>query len=339
MKNYDLLNISLVICTYNRAEILKITLPFLLKLKQPEKTKMEIIIIDNNSSDDTKSFVTQFIQENNSLTEIKYFFEGKQGVSHARNTGYEYAKGDYVCYLDDECILPEEWLNVAVNTIRDSNPAILGGPYYGRFLPGVTSSWCKESFGDSYILKHDLPNGPLHNKNVSEGNMIIRKDIFKKIGSFDVEYGMTGSKIAYGEGDEFQRRLREALTDEVVWYNPELFVWHLIRNEKISIFYLFREALIRGQSIAGFSQVKSLKSIIRSPILLLKNIFMAFFSALKKLFQSFKTEEHYLSILHKDYEDGTWRNIGIEWFRTKKLIRMILSTNSFGRGLINMVKK
>jgi len=326
MKNLRRLHISLVICTYNRAEILKITLPFLLKLKQPQEITMEIIVIDNNSSDETRSFVSKFIQENNSLVEIKYFFEGKQGVSNARNTGYQCAKGDYICYLDDECILPEEWLNVAVNTIRTSSPAILGGPYYGRFLPGVTSTWCKESFGDSYILDHDFPNGPLQTHNVSEGNMIIRKDIFNKIGSFDLNYGMTGSTIAYGEGDEFQRRLREKLPDEIIWYNPELFVWHLIRNEKISIGYRFKEALIRGESIAKFSKKRSSKVINYSPIMLLKYIFIASWSAFKKLIQSLQSKDHYFSILHKDYEDGTWRNIGIEWYRVKLLVKRIFGS-------------
>lgn len=319
MKKHSGMLISLVVCTFNRVEILKITLPHLLKLKIPKNVFLEIIVVDNNSTDQTKKYVLKFIQEN-SNHKIKYVFEKQQGVSYARNTGYQNAKGHYVGYLDDECILPEEWLEVAVSTLDASHPAVLGGPYYGKFLPGITSNWCKESFGDSYILEHNFPNAPLNNHNVSEGNMIIRRDIFNKIGPFNLDYGMTGSTVAYGEGDEFQRRLREKLPDEVIWYNPELFVWHLIRNEKISMLYRFKEAIIRGQSIARFSRQND-SIFYKSPLKLFRNIYKALYSAIKKLFQSFYSREHYFSILHNDYEDGTWRNIGIEWYRTKALIK------------------
>ena len=113
---------------------------------------------------------------------------------------------------------------------------------------------------------------------------------------------------------------------KIIWYNPELFVWHLIRNEKISIGYRFKEALIRGESIAKFSKKRSSKVINYSPIMLLKYIFIASWSAFKKLIQSLQSKDHYFSILHKDYEDGTWRNIGIEWYRVKLLVKRIFGS-------------
>ncbi len=70
--------ISLVICTYNRADILRATLPSVLTLVIPEGDQLELIMVDNNSKDDTASFIKEFIGNNSTSIEISYVFEGKQ---------------------------------------------------------------------------------------------------------------------------------------------------------------------------------------------------------------------------------------------------------------------
>jgi len=320
-------SISIIVCTYNRADILKITMPFYLALKIPKGVTLEFIIIDNNSKDETKDYIDGFIEKNKATINLQYFFEPKQGVSYARNTGYKHASGDYIGYLDDECILPEQWLEVAFNTIALNRPAFLGGPYYGRFLPDTTSAWCKESFGDGYIVEHNLPNGPMEGMYLSEGNMLVRRDVFDKIGLFDTELGMTGRTISYGEGPDFQRRFIEEHSNEIIWYNPHFFVWHLIRNEKISITYRFKEALIRGASAAELSKNSSWALLLISPFLLIFFILKASLSALRYFLISLYSKEHLFTLLHHDYKKKTWRDIGRAWYRTKllpnKLLRMM----------------
>jgi len=313
--------ITLVVCTYNRLDILKVTMPSYLSLRVPDDVTLDVVIIDNNSQDGTRGFVEDFIRKKKNTINIKYILEPKQGVSFARNTGYKNASGDYIGYLDDECVLPEQWLEVAVENILAEQPAFLGGPYFGKFLPKTTSSWCKESFGDSYMVEHNLPNAPLEGRYLSEGNMLVRKDIFQKVGLFDTELGMTGEKISYGEGPDFQQRFLTEYPNEVIWYNPKLFVWHLIRDEKISIVYRFKEALIRGASAAELAKGVSRELLLLSPLLLIYYVFYASLSATRYLVISIFSREHFYTLLHNDYQKKTWRDIGRAWYRSKLLFK------------------
>ena len=67
-----------------------------------------MIVVDNNSSDDTKDVVAGF--ENSSFCEIKYVFEGKQGLSRARNRGLAEAKYPLVAFTDDDCYVAKDWI-------------------------------------------------------------------------------------------------------------------------------------------------------------------------------------------------------------------------------------
>ncbi len=309
--------ISLIICTYNRADLLEITLPTYKTLAIPKGVQLELIIIDNNSNDRTREVVKTF--KNFFSFKLSYFFEPIQGLSHARNTGFKHAEGDYIAYIDDECTLPGSWLEVASKIINIESPAFLGGPYYGKFLFSNTHPWFKESFGDSYILQYNLPDGKMPNgRYLSGGNMIIRQDVFGKIGLFDTSLGMNGDVINYGEEQDFQKRLVDEHSNEVIWYCSELFVWHGIRTDKISISYLFKEALIRGAA-AQKGKDHSLKTLLFSPTLLIGAVFRAIFSFLIKLLESSFTQDHFFTLLYEDYRNSHWRDIGGLFEKVKRL--------------------
>lgn len=311
--------LSLVICTYNRADILKATLPSALALELPDGIELEILLVDNNSKDETSELVKKIIQKNASSIDMKYYFEDKQGLSFARNTGYGYAKGEYIIYTDDECILPKKWVVEAVKIIGKQSPAFLGGPYYGKYLPGSSSSWFKESYGDSYILQYDLPNGAMVNKYLSGGNLFIRRDVFEKIGLFDVELGMTGETISYGEEVDFQKRFIQKYPEEVIWYDQKVFLWHCIRNEKMKMLFLFKDALIRGASTSEL-QLPSRKQIKKSPLYLLYATFKAIRSFLGKFLLSILYKKKFFNLLYTDYKDTTWKDIGGAWYCFKLLL-------------------
>ena len=310
-----------MICTYNRADILEVTLLNYLELRVPKNISLEVVIVDNNSNDNTKEVIQQFVKEFSKLN-VSYIYDSHQGLSHARNTGYQQARGDYIAYIDDECILPSHWLELAVEYITFQQPAFLGGPYYGKFLPNVSSTWFKESFGDSYILQYDLPNGPMKNNYLSGGNFIIRRDVFDKIGLFNTSLGMSGETINYGEEQDFQKRLVTQFPKEVIYYISELFVWHCIRTEKISISYLFKEAIIRGEASAKTANLSFLDLLV-TPILLVASVLRAFLSFVIKLFQSFFVKEHFFTLLYQDYKSATWRDIGGLWYKTKRLFHLV----------------
>jgi glycosyltransferase involved in cell wall biosynthesis len=122
--------ISVVICTYNRADLLKIAIDSLLK-QSLDAAEFEILIIDNNSKDTTQRVGSAYAKNHKNVT---YFLEEKVGLSHARNRGYLEAKGNYVAYADDDCNLPIDWLLNAKNVILDNDFAVLGGPVYPFYV-------------------------------------------------------------------------------------------------------------------------------------------------------------------------------------------------------------
>jgi len=87
---------------------------------------------------------------------------------------------------------------------------------------------------------------------------------------------------------------------------------------KMKIPFLFKDALIRGKSSAELQSLTKDKIRI-APFHLVYFVFKAVSSAFKKLIQSFLKKEHYFLLLYSDYKDGTWRDIGGAWFKTKKL--------------------
>lgn len=125
------LTISVVIITYNRAQMLRNTLASMtLQIRLPD----EVLVIDNNSKDDTKDVTASFRDKLN----IHYVFEGKQGVSFARNAGIVNSTGDIIAFLDDDCVAQKEWLHyLEIPFLRDPSIGIVGGEILAQRVKGT----------------------------------------------------------------------------------------------------------------------------------------------------------------------------------------------------------
>jgi glucosyl-dolichyl phosphate glucuronosyltransferase len=230
---------SVVICTYNRAALLSTAIDTLVK-QSLDSSLYEIIVVDNNSTDNTKDVVLSYGEK------VKYFLEKKVGLSHARNRGYEEAKGDYVGYTDDDCELPVHWLSTMYEVTQSVGPAMTGGPVYPFYLPDTKPNWYK----DEYMLKEygQIARPLLKGEYLIGCNFFVRKDLFEKIGEFHVDYGMTGKKIGYAEETELQERMRSIAPGEIIYYNPLLFVKHLVRPEQMTMSWIIRSFYSKGRN-------------------------------------------------------------------------------------------
>ena len=114
------LDFSVVVCTYNRSKTLTRCLQNLVAVDYPP-SRHEVIVIDNNSIDETCRVVAGF-------PSIKYFFEGAQGLSPARDKGWREARGRYVAFVDDELIVPADWLRTRRGSFAISRPRFLAAP-------------------------------------------------------------------------------------------------------------------------------------------------------------------------------------------------------------------
>jgi glycosyltransferase involved in cell wall biosynthesis len=236
----DRILFSIVICTYNRAKYLKTVLESV-RGQEIASDLFETIIVDNNSTDNTPAIAKEFIQTHPLAF---YVHETKQGLAYARNRGWQEASGQYIVYTDDDCRLPEDWLFKAANIIKKERYELFGGPYF-PYYENQKPSWYKDTYGSSTKWLPSEP-GLLKKNYLTGGNMFVRKDILETHGGFPVNFGMRGNSLGYGEDTHFQRLLSEKDTRIRIHYDPDLFVYHLVSENKLTPFWTLKRQIKQG---------------------------------------------------------------------------------------------
>ncbi len=117
--------LSIIICTYNRADYLRDTLLSVLDT-EAEPAKFEVLIIDNNSSDETEA-VTQHFIDSYSQFSVRYIKETSQGLSHARNRGIAEAAGQVLLFLDDDISAHPSFIPAWISFFQNHPQAAGGG--------------------------------------------------------------------------------------------------------------------------------------------------------------------------------------------------------------------
>src|SRR4051794_25108925 len=145
--------ISAVICTYNRERYLPTALASF-KSQTINKEFFEIIIVDNNSNDNTANISKNFITENPSLN-IKYFFEPKKGLSFARNRGLSEADSPVISYVDDDAILSPGYLEKMMRFFsQHQEVAGVGGKVIPQYEDGAEPAWMNK-YLEGFVGKVD----------------------------------------------------------------------------------------------------------------------------------------------------------------------------------------
>jgi glycosyltransferase involved in cell wall biosynthesis len=130
------LNVSVVICTYNRCDSLRRTLDRFCRMKVPADLQWELIVVDNNSTDTTRSVCDELAGR----LPLRYVFEPRQGQSSARNRGIQEAAGDLVAFTDDDVDVSQDWIaQLHQAAVRHPEAGFFGGriiPRWERPPPG-----------------------------------------------------------------------------------------------------------------------------------------------------------------------------------------------------------
>ena len=223
--------ISIVLCTYNNAPSLNITLDQLARIIRSEQTHIEVIVVDNNSPDNTAFIAQKYTAEN---TAFHYYFEPKQGLSHARNTGLEKAQGEYILFTDDDADIPAHWVTEYINAINQYSPDCLYSkiriiwdkPKPWWFIPEYTACFVGLDYGDVVLEINDI-----HHEFYGK-NFCVRKSLLIELGGFDPNLGRQGTKLAAGEETLLYRRL--IWGNKKVIYFPSAEVGHRLKEREYS---------------------------------------------------------------------------------------------------------
>lgn len=222
--------VSVVVCTYNRQDMLPDCLISLLH-QTFNPAQYEVIVVNNNSSDNTERIAQEFVQGHANFHLIT---ERKQGLSHARNTGYAEAHGEYVAFIDDDARAPDNWLEIAAKIIAEHHPDIFGGPVNALF-EGQPPEWYRESYG----RRGDMGETGFITEGFIVGtNIFFRKGLLEEYGGFDPELGMKGDSVGYHEETAL---VYKAFSEKRrVYYSGDLVVADLLPAYKHSLaFFMY----------------------------------------------------------------------------------------------------
>jgi glycosyltransferase involved in cell wall biosynthesis len=194
--------LSIIICTYNRVNFLKLCVDSILDQIQGNEN-IELIVIDNNSNDNTPEFLQKYITK-----QLIYFLEKKQGLSYARNKGIQVAKGKNLAFVDDDATISENWVKSLITELKKKKyKHIYGGPIYPVFETECPKWIDKKYFNRKFKDSDGYLDKLTANDGFSGGNMCIPKEIFDRIGNFDVTLGMQGNQLGLGEESELFYRI------------------------------------------------------------------------------------------------------------------------------------
>jgi glucosyl-dolichyl phosphate glucuronosyltransferase len=242
--------ISVIVCTYNRADILKFCLTSLVN-QTLNNVVYEVIIVDNHSTDHTLKLSQIFLKDN---PNIRYFYEPQLGLSHARNRGLQEAKGEYVAFIDDDAKAFINWLQEMNDFIRrNPDAAAFGGPSFGYSTVNVPV-WFPPEFGTHNLGDEDklLEIGK---EWIIGCNMVFKREILIEHGGFLPKLGMKGHKISYGEEIRVLKDLKEAGYE--IYYASKMKVDHMIEKNRISLWWLLKSDYAQGRVSSEMLNVKN----------------------------------------------------------------------------------
>jgi glycosyltransferase involved in cell wall biosynthesis len=240
------LQITIVLCTHNGAGSVSKTLQSLASQVLPSSVGWEILVVDNNSSDETPQVVEAFRLQH--PERIRYLHEKQQGISHARNTAIRNARGEIVAFIDDDETAHVDWIHNLTANLHNGEWAGAGG----RVL--LPSSFTRPKWLSS---RSAFIQGPLcsFDPEIEAGqmtdppfgaNMAFRKEIFERLGGFRTDLGRSGSNLLSNEDTEFGRRLMAAGLR--LRYEPAAITYHSVKEHRLRRQYFLRWWFNKGRS-------------------------------------------------------------------------------------------
>jgi len=239
--------VSVVICTKNRANYLSACLEEVIK-QASEFSDVEVVVIDNASTDDTRAVVDKLLTD--AKAPCRYVYEGKAGISNARNSGRAAARGGIIAYTDDDAILHPGWMAKVRGHFLGSDSDYLAGkvelkldtPLPGWFSEGLLWVIGKSPFGEKVkVLESECP---------ISANCAIRAEVFDAVGGYDPRISY------YGEEVNFFYRIKGK--GFVTLYRPDIVVDHHVPAARLTKAALREKAYLMGR---GAAQVAVLPSV------------------------------------------------------------------------------
>ncbi|MDR2449981.1 MAG: glycosyltransferase [Prevotellaceae bacterium] len=241
------MKLSVIICTYNREKYIYNVLKSIAENAFPHGN-YELLVIDNNSSDDTALECKRFHAGFPDVV-YRYYVEPNQGLSYARNRGVKEAAGDILIYVDDDATVNAGYLQACYSFFAQYPSAMAaGGPvipvyetekprWLSHFtIPLITGYFYKGGKIKAF-KKSGFPRG---------GNAAYRKTVFDKTGYFNVQLGRKGNNLTGAEEKDIFDKMRAH--GMPFYYLPGAILYHIIPASKLTGAYFNTLTVAMGRS-------------------------------------------------------------------------------------------
>lgn len=230
------MKVTVAICTWNRASLLDKTLERMKRLRIPDDISWELLIVNNNSTDNTD----EVIAKHSNHLPIRRLLELKQGLSNARNCAIENTTAEWLVWTDDDVLVSPEWLSSFSETARRHPEAIaIGGPIDPWFpvkpsdelieaFPVLRGGFIGIDYGnDERTLNEDEP--------IWGANMAFQLSKVKAL-RFDPELGRVKDSLVSGDDNDYLARAKA--TNSPVYYSPGMRLQHYVDPKRMTQEYL-----------------------------------------------------------------------------------------------------
>jgi glycosyltransferase involved in cell wall biosynthesis len=235
-------DVSIVLCTYNRADMLGPALESLVRQETHGQFRFEVVVVDDGSTDGTQVTLQKIVKD--SQVPIRCLRGEGRGIAAARNTGVAAASGEWLAFFDDDQLAEPNWLEELRACAGQAGVDVVGGAVR-LHLPDEEirkiSPFCRATLGET---NGGRKLGKCFRKTFpGSGNMLVRATVFQAVGQFDESWTRGGSDI------ELTARLRRAGLE--AWFTPKAIVYHHVPAYRLKESYFFWRSIRCGENFAN----------------------------------------------------------------------------------------
>ncbi len=229
-------DVSVIISTYNRCELLPDALESVLAQRTGD-VRYEVILVDNNSTDRTRQVVESLIERGH--TNLRYVFEGKQGLSHGRNAGIANTSAPIITFTDDDVRVSTDWV---ANIVRvfDAHPEVdcVGGKVLPRWKSQPPAWLTRDHWSPLALVDYGDTSFYVNAENpicLVGANLSFRREVFEQVGLFASEFQRV--KDGIGSTADHEMHLRLWSTGRQGFYMPDIVVTAEVQAERLTKAY------------------------------------------------------------------------------------------------------
>ena len=231
-------DVTVAICTWNRADLLRSTLDGLTRLVIPDAVEWEVLVVNNRCTDHTDKVIEGF----SAKIPVRRLYEPAQGHSRARNMAIQQARGKYVLWIDDDVLVHPDWLAGMLAAFRaHPDSVLLAGPVRPWFEippPDWVRSLQTELSGVLVCVDHGPELRQLRpDESIFGANMAVRTDVARTF-LFNVHLGREAESLVGGDDTDFRKRLAE-VGHATLWV-PTAPVDHFVPAARLTKTYVRR---------------------------------------------------------------------------------------------------